>query len=207
MISSETNAAELTEAVPARAPALRTLAPLRDAARSNVLGLLIAIALFALAFGLATSGFMSRVNMYSISRSIGINGVIGLAMMTVLVTGGLNLALGAIGVCSAMVVGWGLQNASLGILLSLLLGLLAGAALGAVNGLIVVTTRLHSFVVTLATMSVFFGTMILLSGAHGFNALPRDLSNFGRIRMFGQDASMLFESYVIALVERLQRRA
>ena len=52
----------------------------------------------------------SRINIYSLSRSIGINGVIGLAMMTVIVTGGLNLALGAIGVCSAMAIGWALQR-------------------------------------------------------------------------------------------------
>ena len=41
--------------------------------------------------------------------------------------------------------------------------------------------------------------------AHGVGLLL--LQHTGRIRMFGQDASMLFESYVIALVERLQRRA
>ena len=41
--------------------------------------------------------------------------------------------------------------------------------------------------------------------AHGVGLLL--LQHTGRIRMFGQDASMLFESYVIALVERLQRSA
>ena len=41
--------------------------------------------------------------------------------------------------------------------------------------------------------------------AHGVGLLL--LQHTGRIRMFGQDASMLFESYVIALVERLQRGA
>ena len=112
-------------------------------------------------------------------------------MMAVLVTGGLNLALGAIGVCSAMAVGWALQTLGLGVAPALLLGLIAGAALGAVNGLIVVTTRLHSFVVTLATMSIFFGGMVLLSGAQGFNALPLGLTGFGRMRLFGLISPLL----------------
>ena len=41
--------------------------------------------------------------------------------------------------------------------------------------------------------------------AHGVGLLL--LQHTGRIRMFGQDATMLFDSYVIALVERLQRSA
>lgn len=165
---------------------------------SNIAGLLIAIALFTLAFGLLANGFLSKVNLYSISRSIGINGVIGLAMMPVLVTGGLNLGLGAIGVCSAMVVGWGLQSLGLPIAVALVLGLLAGAALGAINGAIVVTTRLHSFVVTLATMSIFFGTMILLSGANGFNSLPADLRAFGRLRLYGVVSPLVLVMLIVA---------
>jgi ribose transport system permease protein len=164
---------------------------LRAGSRSNSVGLVIANVVFVLAFHLLAHGFGSRVNVYSLTRSIGIDGVIGLAMMTVLVTGGLNLALGAIGVCSAMSVGWALQVPGLPIAPSILLGVLLGTGLGAVNGLIVVTTRLHSFVVTLATSSIFFGTMVLLSGSNGFNALPRELTSFGRMRMYGMVSPLL----------------
>lgn len=41
--------------------------------------------------------------------------------------------------------------------------------------------------------------------AHGVGLLL--LQHTGRIRMFGQDATLLFDAYVIALVERLQRDA
>ncbi|WP_309678306.1 TetR/AcrR family transcriptional regulator [Polaromonas sp.] len=41
--------------------------------------------------------------------------------------------------------------------------------------------------------------------AHGVGLLL--LQHTGRIRMFGQDATLLFEAYVIGLVERLQRDA
>jgi ribose transport system permease protein len=173
---------------------------LREAGRSNGFGLVIAISAFVLAFHLLAHGFTSRVNIYSITRSIGIDGVIGLAMMTVLVTGGLNLALGAVGVCSAMGVGWALQDLGLPIAPSFLLGLLLGAALGAINGLIVVITRLHSFVVTLATMSIFFGTMVLLSGSNAFNALPKELTGFGRMRLFGMLSPLLLVMLGVALV-------
>ncbi|MFC6282960.1 MULTISPECIES: TetR/AcrR family transcriptional regulator [Polaromonas] len=41
--------------------------------------------------------------------------------------------------------------------------------------------------------------------AHGVGLLL--MQHTGRIRMFGQDATMLFDAYVIGLVERLQRAA
>ena len=41
--------------------------------------------------------------------------------------------------------------------------------------------------------------------AHGVGLLL--MQHTGRIRMFGQDATLLFEAYVIGLVERLQRSA
>ena len=41
--------------------------------------------------------------------------------------------------------------------------------------------------------------------AHGVGLLL--MQHTGRIRMFGQDASVLFEAYVICLIERLQRMA
>ncbi len=173
---------------------------LRAISRSNSFGLFVAILVFVAAFHLLANGFTSKVNVYSITRSIGIDGVIGLAMMTVLVTGGLNLALGAIGVCSAMGVGWALQTLGLPIWFSMLLGVLLGTALGAINGLIVVTTRLHSFVVTLATMSIFFGTMVLLSGSNGFNELPHSLTGFGRMRLFGMVSPLLLVMFVVAAV-------
>ena len=173
---------------------------LRAVSRSNSFGLVIAIAVFVLAFHVFAHGFTSKVNIYSITRSIGIDGVIGMAMMTVLVTGGLNLALGAIGVCSAMGVGWALQTLGLPVAPSMLFGVLLGAALGAINGLIVVTTRLNSFVVTLATMSIFFGTMVLLSGSNGFNALPRELTGFGRMRLFGMVSPLLLVMFAVAAV-------
>ena len=188
------------QAVPATRPGVPAPRALRNAARSNIFGLLVAILLFVLGFALLTDGFASRINIYSLSRSIGINGVIGLAMTTVIVTGGLNLALGAIGVCAAMAIGWALQNVGLPIAPALLLGVLTGAALGAVNGLIVVTTRLHSFVVTLATMSIFFGVMVLLSGANGFNALPPALTGFARLRLFGVISPLLLVMLAVALL-------
>jgi len=43
----------------------------------------------------------------------------------------------------------------------------------------------HSFVVTLATMSLYFGAMLVLTRAEAFSALPAGFTGFGRLRYLG----------------------
>ena len=181
------------------APPRRALEVLRALGQSNAFGLLIAVLVLATIFSLVTFGFSSKFNVYALSRTIAIDGVIGFAMMVVLVTGGLNLAVGAIGVSAAMAAGWALQAVGLPSIAGVIVGIVVGGALGAVNGLIVIKTRLHSFIVTLATMSIFFGGMILLTHANGFNNLPADLVGFGHLRMLGWLSPLLVATLAIGI--------
>ena len=73
---------------------------------SNEFGLMVLIGVTALTFALTLDGFTSPFSLFTIGRQIGIDTMIGLAMMAVIVTGGLDLSVGAIGVCAAMVFGW-----------------------------------------------------------------------------------------------------
>src|SRR5215216_6078531 len=73
---------------------------------SNEFGLVLLIALAFLLFATFLPGFTSPFSLFAIGRQIGIDTMIGLAMMAVIVTGGLDLSVGAIGVCAAMVFGW-----------------------------------------------------------------------------------------------------
>jgi ribose transport system permease protein len=159
---------------------------------SNEVGLLLVTAVFAAAFASLTPGFTSTFNLYALSRVLAIDTVIGFAMMVVIVTGGLNLALGATGVCAVMFGGWLMQRLGLPIVAGMAGALALGALLGLVNGLLVVRMGVHSFVVTLGTMSVYFGTMIVLTGADAFNDLPAAFVAFGKLRYFGWVSALVF---------------
>ena len=105
--------------------------------------------------------------------------MIGFSMMVVIVTGGLNLSVGAIGVCAAMAIGWLLERARPAARRLRFAGALAlGGALGAVNGVLIVRSGLHSFIITLATMSIFFGVMVFISRAQAFRDLPPEICRF-----------------------------
>ncbi len=161
---------------------------------SNEFGLGVLIALTVLIFAVTLDGFTSPFSLFTIGRQIGIDTMIGLAMMAVIVTGGLDLSVGAIGVCAAMVFGWLVQVLGLPLYLAVPLAALFGATLGFINGFTVVKSGVHSFIITLASMSIFFGVMIFLTKAAAFNGLPPEVAAFGKMRFFGLISPLLLIS-------------
>jgi ribose transport system permease protein len=167
---------------------------------TNEFGLLVLILLFGLSFWMLTSGFLSTFNLYALSRAAAINIVIGFSMMAVIVTGGLNLAVGAIGVCAAMSCGWLIEGAGLPWPLALVGALAFASLLGFINGYAVVRSGLHSFIITLATMSIFFGTMVFLTRSESFRNLPPAFSEFGRMRFLGTISALFIVAIFIGIL-------
>lgn len=165
----------------------------------NEFGLIVLIAAFATLFTLATKGFASPFNMFTLGRTMGIDILIGFSMMVVIVTGGLNLAVGAIGVCAVMAAGFAMERLGFSWPLGLAVCLLVGGALGAVNGETIVRSGVHSFIITLATMSIFFGGMVFLSRAEAFRELPQAIGAFGKLRLFGMVSPLLLVAIVTGL--------
>ncbi|PZX17079.1 ribose transport system permease protein [Palleronia aestuarii] len=167
---------------------------------SNEFGLVLLIAVFAAIFGLAATGFLSPFNLFTLGRNAAVNIMIGLSMMSVIVTGGLNLAIGAMGVSAAMFAGWLIEGVGVPWPLALAGGLACGAGLGFINGATVVRSGLHSFIITLATMSIFFGVMIFLTRAESYRDLPAVFSDFGRMKFAGYVSPLLLVTLATALV-------
>ena len=97
---------------------------------TNQFGLLCLVIIFVMIFSSVTDGFTSRFNIFALSRVVAIDIMIGLAMMVVILTGGLNLALGAIGVCAAMFGGWCMETVGIPVIPSIVLMLAIGSLLG-----------------------------------------------------------------------------
>nr|WP_255480590.1 ABC transporter permease [Quadrisphaera sp. RL12-1S] len=95
--------------------------------------------------------------MRDVAVSASVNAIIGIGLTFVIITAGIDLAVGAmasfVGIVSAtLMVNSGLPPAG-----GLLLGLAVGVLCGAVNGLLITKLSLPPFIATLGTMSVFQG--------------------------------------------------
>jgi ribose transport system permease protein len=150
--------------------------------QSSLLGLAAVVGLLWGVFAGLAPGFVSSFNLFAISRSLGIDIVIGFSTMVVLATGGMNLAIGSIGVCSVMLVGYLMQVLNMPVPSALASGLILGALLGFANGTAIVRFGVNSFIITLASASLFMGGMLILTKAVIYNEVPPEIAVFGRIR-------------------------
>lgn len=184
---------------PTGTPSQATRKPLPGFLLTNEFGLILLIALFAILFAATTRGFTTPFSLFALGRTAAVNIMIGLSMMTVIVTGGLNLAVGAIGVCAAMFLGYLIEGLGLPWPLAVIAALAMGGALGFVNGFTVVRTGLHSFIITLATMSIFFGVMVFLTRAEAFRTLPPEFAAFGKAKIATYFSPLLLVTLAAAL--------
>lgn len=112
----------------------------------------VAFIVIVLIASLVDSHFASVDNFTNILRQVSIIGIISLGMTVVMLSGGIDLSVGAVlallGAISVSVL-----NATQSVLLALLAALIAGAAVGSLNGLMVTRGRIPSFIATLGMMA------------------------------------------------------
>jgi ribose transport system permease protein len=148
-------------------------------------GLLVVIVALCGLFTLKQPGYISSFNLFAMGRSLAVDVVIGFSQMVVLATGGMNLSVGSIGVCSVMLSGYLMQTLGLPVPMAFLLALALGSALGWLNGFTIVKSGVNSFVVTLASANLFSGAMLILTRAEPINGLPPEVSAIGSYRILG----------------------
>jgi ribose/xylose/arabinose/galactoside ABC-type transport system permease subunit len=136
-------------------------------------------------FAILSPHFFTQQNLTNIfvQQSYVIIAAVGLSF--VMISGGMDLSIGyqmsAVGVTTAVLVKWvGLPFPA-----SLVLGLLMGTGLGALNGLLSVTLKVHTLIVTLGTMTVFQGLSYIISKQSVILNLPSAFKFFGQGYIFG----------------------
>jgi simple sugar transport system permease protein len=125
-------------------------------------GLVLVVVVFAVQdFDLLSWGSLATV--LDAAALLGIGGV---AVALLLIAGQFDLSIGVVAVASSLVTALLIGNAGWGVWPALLASLAAALAIGLINGFLVVSTGLPSFLVTLATFLILQGTSLA-----GTNAL------------------------------------
>jgi simple sugar transport system permease protein len=140
----------------------------------GVVSALLVFAFFAIAAG--QNGFLTPLGTANWLDTASDLGIIALPVGMLMIGGEFDLSVGAVvGGCS-MIVAIFSGYYSLDPWLGVIVAFLFAAAVGAANGLIVVRTRLPSFIVTLAMMLMVMGAMlgvsIALTGSSSLSAAP-----------------------------------
>ena len=124
-------------------------------------GVVVALLLLILFGAVRYDDFLGLYNVMSVLRYNAMFALVALGMGFVIMTGGIDLSVGAVAAL-ASVVSAGLSDVGLGA--GLAAGLGAGLAIGLLNGIVIAWGRLPPFVTTLATMLAARGLALLISG-------------------------------------------
>jgi ribose transport system permease protein len=134
--------------------------------------------------------FATASNLYLVSRQIALTAILGLGVLFVILTSGIDLSLGStVGLCGftcglAMAAGWP-------ILLAVGVGLLTGAIVGAINGAIVAYLGVTPFIVTLGMLGAARGVVLVCRHGDSIRDIPAPFIAAGNGNLFGFSVPVL----------------
>jgi ribose transport system permease protein len=140
----------------------------------------LATLLLFVIFAFSNASFLTLFNMFNVARTAALYVFVAIGQAIVVVIGGMNLSLGAIGGLSVVVAGWSMETMGMDPVIGTLLSLLTGTTAGAFNGIIIVRSKLNSFVVTLASSFIFTGLVQGISQGFPYSNIPKGFTFLGR---------------------------
>lgn len=127
-------------------------------------GLILAVLFISLTLHLFSANFLTGSNFFVLSRQISFVVIIAVGMTFVILTSGIDLSVGSVVALVSVVTGYALVTLGMPVLLGIPLALGAGAIVGAINGVLVVRTGVHSFVITLGMLGIARGVALGATG-------------------------------------------
>ncbi|WP_140625744.1 ABC transporter permease [Methylibium rhizosphaerae] len=122
----------------------------------------VAAVLAFVSLTLASDVFATQQNLFNVGRNFAFVAIIAIGMTAVIVTGGIDLSVGATLVLSGMVIGMAM-HAGMSIWLAVPLALAVSLVVGAVNGVLIAYVGVPPFVVTLGMLSIARSLAMVLS--------------------------------------------
>jgi ribose transport system permease protein len=142
----------------------------------------ILLALFLLCFGLsiARPSFLSQYNLGIVLRQVSYVAIVALGQTLVLISGGIDLSVGATAGLSAIIGSIMMATVGIDAWVSTAIAVLIGASCGLVNGLFIAKVKLNPFIVTLAASEVYGGLILVITKGYPVMGIPEKFRVLGR---------------------------
>jgi ribose transport system permease protein len=139
-------------------------------------GVILALVIMIVVIGVARPRFLNPINLFTILGNTTFQGMLSLGMVFLLAVREIDLSVGWIFNFSAVVAALTMV-AGLDPWLAMIVGIAFGALLGLVNGLLTISLRLPSIIVTLGTFSMFEGLALVINNGRAINP-PNPTTSF-----------------------------
>ena len=163
-------------------------------------GPLIGLLVVVIVLSYLSPYFLTQRNITNIFSQVSDIGIMAAGSALVIITGGIDLSVGAVLATSLMVNAWLYRYAGFPFPLALIASLMVGTFIGMINGALATYGRIQPFVATLATMSACSGFALFITDGSPITGFPDWYTALTSIRVFGipLEAIILVTTYLVA---------
>ena len=162
----------------------RSIAWLTRLRRSSFLFPLLGLIAVSVVMIITTENFLSSSNFINIARQVSINAIIAVGMTCAILSGGIDLSVGAVMALSGTLMA-GLMVADIPVPVAIFIGLAVGLVFGMANGFFVAYGKMPPIIVSLATMGIARGIALIYTGGYPIDGLPESFAFIGRGSFMG----------------------
>jgi len=150
-------------------------------------------------FSFSAPNFLSMENALSLARQGALLMILCMGVIVVKITGGMDLATGAIMTLAGMIMAWTMVKMNAPLPLACLLAVLTAVFFGFLNGFFVSVMKIPSFISTLGTQGIAIGLALGLNEGNVIGNLPAVTSVIGNNDFLGIPNPLLITIFVIVL--------
>jgi ribose transport system permease protein len=151
----------------------------------KISGVFTALVFLTVLSSLFSEHFLSTYNITIIIRNLAFIGLVALGQTMVLLTGEIDISVGAVAGLAAVASGILMVDFHFPPIPTVFIGLFLGCLCGALNGVLVTQLRLNALVVTLGTMGIFSGLNLVVTKGKAITGIPNQIYFLGQGVLFG----------------------
>lgn len=155
-------------------------------------GLILVIIIVSIFLSIRCPNFLTATNILNVLRQISVYGILACGMAFAMMTGGIDLTVGATaGLCGAIVTKVVVEG-TMPLVPAMILGLVIGAIVGLVSGAMIAKTGIPPFIMTLGLMTSIRGAAYLICNGKPIGNLPDNMLFLGLGDILGIPVPIFF---------------
>lgn len=167
-------------------------------------GMVIACLLLFVVLLIVSPDFRATGNLVNILQQNSLMGIVACGMLLMIIVGGFDLSVGAVGAASSVVTAVVIVHA--GVIAGVATGVALGVVAGTANGLIISKLAVNPFVATLGTQSVITGILYVATQTNPVGGVPLSFTNLGLGRIYGIPIDLLVFAGIALIVTTVLRK-
>lgn len=146
---------------------------------------LVVLLIIFLVFAFASESFLKPGNLINVIRQVSINGIIAMGMTLVILTGGIELSVGAVVALASVIAATVANEANVVWWISIPIAIGIATFVGLINGVFISFFHLAPFIMTLAMMTIARGLAYTFSGGKPVSGVHPDFLVIGKGDLLG----------------------